>query len=87
MSGHVRCFKRWKDSKTNYTTSFTIIENGDYYIELLEDASCSSFDELAKKERYYIESIDCVNKVIPARDQQERNKQYYEFNKEIIKLI
>ena len=49
LSGHVDAFKRWKNGKYNYVTSFKIIENNDYYMELLEPVSCSSFDELAKK--------------------------------------
>ena len=62
LSGHVSKYKRWKDGKTNnYVTSFKIIDNGDYYMELIEAVPCSGFDELAKKERHYIESVDCVN--------------------------
>ena len=93
LSGHVANYKRWKNGKTNnYTTSFKIIENNDYYMELLENVSCSGFDDLIKKERHYIESIDCVNKYIPGRtpeeyysDNKEVIKQYREDNKEIMK--
>ena len=81
LSGHVADYKRWKDGKYNYVTSFKIIEGGDYYMELLEAVICSSFDELAKKERHYIESIDCVNKFIPGRTNKESCKQYYADNK------
>ena len=63
LSGHVANYKCWKNGKYNYVTSFKIIEGNDYYMELLEAVSCSGFDELTKKERYYIESIDCVNKI------------------------
>ena len=86
LSGHVRSYKQWEKGKPNkYTTSFNIIDNGDYYIELLEAVRCNSFDELAKKETYYIESIDCVNKIIPGRTNKEYDKQYYSDNKEKIK--
>ena len=97
MSGHVASYKCWKNDKTNsYVTSFKRIEGNDYYIELLEAVSCSSFDELAKKERYYIESIDCINKQIPGRKIQEwrqdneekinqKQKQYDQDNKVKIK--
>ena len=50
-------------------------------MELIEAVSCSSFDELAKKGRHYIESIDCVNKSIPSRT----NKEYQQANKEKLK--
>ena len=82
LSSHVRTHKCWKNGKSNYVTSFKIIEGGDYYMELLEAVSCSSFDELTKKERHYIESIDCVNKYIPSRTSQE----YRQDNKEKIKV-
>ena len=85
LSGHVANYKRWKNGKDNYITSLKIIEGGDYYIELIEAVPCSSFDELAKKERYYIESIDCVNKQIPGRTNKEFCKHYYENNTDKIK--
>ena len=37
-----------------------------------------------KKERYYIESIDCVNKIIPGKKLKEWHKQNYENNKEVL---
>jgi ribosomal protein S27AE len=47
---------------------------------------------LTKKERYYIDSIDCINKIIPGRtdkeyysDNKEKIKQYYSDNKEKIR--
>ena len=82
LSGHVANYKQWKNGKYNYVTSFKIIENNDYYMELLEAVLCSGFDELAKKERHYIDSIDCVNKCIAGRT----IKQYYEDNKEVIEI-
>ena len=70
-----------KNKTNNYVTSFKIIEEGNYYMELIEAVSCSSFDELVKHERHYIESIDCINKYIPGRT----GKEYKIDNKEKIK--
>ena len=86
LSGHVRNYNSWKNGKCNYITSFKIIEGGDYYMELLEAVPCSSFDELAKKERHYVESVNCVNKYIPGRTKQEWSKQYREDNREVISI-
>ena len=86
LSGHVSAYNHWNGGKTNsYVTSFKIIEGGDYYMELLETVPCSSFDELAKKERHFIESIDCVNKQIPGRTKLEYDKHYKEVNIEMIR--
>ena len=62
-------------------TSFKIIENGDYYIVLLESVNCTNNDELKARERFHIENNVCVNKVIPGRT----DKEYYQANKEKIK--
>ena len=86
LSGHVANYKRWKNGKTNnYVTSYTIIEGNDYYMELLEAVSCNGFDDLAKKERHYVESIDCVNKYIPGRTPKEYKQEWGQNNKEKIK--
>ena len=84
LSKHVCDYKRWKDGKYGYTTSYKTIDNGDYYIELIETVPCSGFDELSKKERHYIESVKCVNKVMPGRTVQECKKHHYEVNKQVI---
>tara|TARA_R110002012_G_scaffold263018_1_gene445521 strand:+ start:78 stop:464 length:387 start_codon:yes stop_codon:yes gene_type:complete len=49
-------------------------------IILVENINCNSKEELLKKERWYIENNECVNKRIPGRT----NKQYYQENKEKI---
>ena len=63
------------------STSKEVLKNNDYYIELIELVPCNSKDELTKRERFYIESTDCVNKCVPGRT----SKEYYSVNKD--KLI
>ena len=43
-------------------TSKYILELGDYEIVLLELCPCNSKDELHKRERHYMDILDCVNK-------------------------
>jgi hypothetical protein len=62
-------------------TSSQIFANNDYNIILIESYPCNSRDELHARERYYIETIKCVNKQITGRTQ----KEYYEHYKEKIK--
>ena len=95
---HKDNFNQYKNGNDKrYYTSYKIIENGDYDIVLVENYPCLSKDELHRKEREYIEKLDCVNKVIPTRTQNEYQnnkkeeldeyrKKYYEENKELIKL-
>lgn len=81
LTAHVASYNSYKNGKTNYVTSFKIIEMGDYQISLLESCPCESKDELLVRERYWIENAaNCINKVIPGRSKAQR----YEANKETI---
>ena len=53
----------------------------DCKIVLIEKFPCESKDELCARERYYIETICCVNKVLPG----QTKKEWREKNKEHIK--
>ena len=81
-SKHANAYKSWKAGGHNYVTSFKVIEDDidGLNIFLLENVSCNSKDELTSRERYYIDTIQCVNKYMPNRTKQE----YYKDNKEII---
>ena len=89
------------NSNHNVTSSHKIIENGDYYIELLESYPCNSKAKLHARKRYWINRIDCVNIVKQpglwnqlgrkdyGKQRYEENKdyfnQYYEVNKDELK--
>ena len=42
-------------------------------IILIENYPCLSRDQLLMRERHFIESMDCVNKVCPIRTKEENN--------------
>lgn len=65
-------------SFNNKCTSRILLEKEGYKIILVEWYPCNNKDELKKKERWYIENNECVNKHIPGRTY----KEYYETNKE-----
>ena len=76
LAKHVNNYKSYLNGKNDYITSYDILENNDYNIVLIEASPCNSKDELLARERYFIESIDCINKNIPGRTRKEYNKQY-----------
>jgi hypothetical protein len=80
LTAHVSDSKRWKEGKCGYVTSFEIIEGGNYQITLLESYPCASTDELHARERFWIESTECVNRIIPTRTVRE----YIDANRERI---
>jgi hypothetical protein len=85
LAGHKATYKTYLNQKKKFMTSFKVLENDNYDIVLIEKYPCDSKEELHKKERIYIESINCVNKYIPCKTIDERNeylKIYEENNKE-----
>jgi hypothetical protein len=75
--------------------SFQIIGRGNYEIVLIEDCPCDTKEQLFRRERFFIETMDCVNKKIPLRTVKEYreanrdtisklNKEYYEANRDTI---
>jgi hypothetical protein len=80
LSYHKKDYKKWLNKQKAFVTSYKIIENSDYDIVLIENYKCDTKEELHKRERYYIETLECVNKNIPTRTK----KEYREANKEQI---
>ena len=81
LVAHRLDYKKYTNGKGNFITSFEIIKNNDYSIILIENVACNNREELLKKERYYIENTDCVNKLVPLRTA----KEYRDNNKEKLK--
>ena len=71
VAKYVDSWNCWKKGKTRYMTSFQILERGQYDITLLELYPCNSKDELTEREKHYIKTTKCINKVIPKRTRQE----------------
>ena len=96
LSKHKSDFKRWKNGKYNYITSFELMKYDDAYIELLELCPCDFKMELCRREGEFIRSMKCINKEIAGRTMDEwrednkdkikiQKREYYETNKEIVK--
>jgi hypothetical protein len=93
MLGHKSSCKQWKEGRYSFTTSFQIIERGNYSYSLVETVECEDRGQLEARERYYIENNECINRNIVGRTMKEyceankerRNKyqkEYYKANKE-----
>jgi hypothetical protein len=80
ISKHKTNCKRWKEGKCRFTTSFNIIDRGNYSYSLIETVECEDRGQLEARERFYIESNECINKMVVGRTWKER----YEANKEAI---
>ena len=81
LSKHKCDYKKFLKGIFPIVTSFDIIKNNDYKIELLENCDIKTKQELLTRERYYIENNECLNHNIPGRT----GKEYYNDNKDKIK--
>ena len=70
LQGHMSGAKSYKEGRG--CASKSIIDNGDYKIELLEHYPCENRKQLLIKEQEYIDKYDCVNKVNSHTDPKER---------------
>jgi hypothetical protein len=92
LGQHKYDYKEWINGTKNYITSYEILQFEDAYIELIEIFEFNDKTELRAREGHYIRTMDCVNKVIVGRTQQdyrnthkEQRKQYDIDNKDKIK--
>jgi hypothetical protein len=92
LKKHLSDHKRYLNNKRNDNiSSFEILKNNDYKIELIELYPCNDKNELLIKERYWTnQEINCINKVKNQGiwneiGKREYDKEYRELNKEYIK--
>jgi hypothetical protein len=93
LGGHKQSYKRFLAGKsTSQMTSHCILSNNNFEIILIEDFACESKNQLERRERHFIQTMQCVNIKNPAQTREEyieyiqhnreRMKQYYHNNKE-----
>ena len=79
LSSRLACHKQQLTKRRN-CSSYKVLENNDFSIILIEDFPCERREQLLARERFWIDSTDCVNKNLPCRTQ----KEYYTDNREQI---
>jgi hypothetical protein len=75
LSQHKCVYKRKENGIYSFITSFNIIKNDDFYIELIEEYPCNNRYELELRERFHIDNNNCVNFIIPTRTIEEWNEE------------
>ena len=91
MTQHRSNYKKYLNGKRKYYSAFKVMENKDYDIILIEDYPCNSKDQLFARERYYTNTIECVNirknqgRMLEL-GKKEYHKDYYKENTDKIKL-
>ena len=77
LNGH-KSNSKSKTKRKGQCVSRQIIIRGNFQIELVENYSCETKQELHKRERFYIDNNECINSYIPTRTR----KEYKELHKE-----
>jgi hypothetical protein len=77
LSKHVHSYHRYLNKKYAFITSFDILKNNSFQIILLEEFPCENRMQLHRRERHYIDTLNCINKFHPTRTDAE----YYQANK------
>jgi len=79
------------ENKKYNCSCYEILKNNNYKIVLIEELNCKDKNELRYKERYYINSLDCINKIKnPIRsieEKKEYEKKWVKNNPEKLKEI
>ena len=65
LKNHINHYKFFLIGKHNYVSSFEILKNQNFEIQLVEFVEDSS--ELLKREYFYVTTLDCVNRIKPMR--------------------
>jgi hypothetical protein len=87
---HLKSYKKWLNGKFHYISSFEIVKNNNFDIELILEYPCKNSEELTLKETEIIMNNECVNKYLKQTKQQSKQKQYdkrktnYNLNKDEI---
>ena len=89
LKGHVDKYNENRKKNGKGNSSYDIIKNNDYKIELLENFPCKLKQELLIKEREYIENTKCINILRPIITYQEmldNDKKWKKNNKDKVKI-
>jgi hypothetical protein len=70
LSEHKCDYRRYLKGEMHYLTSFDIIDTDDYNIELVEEVE--DLEELTKREQFYLDNYDCVNKSTAYRSKEDQ---------------
>ena len=90
LGGHKAEYKRFLEGKITYQiSSFSILSQKNFEMVLIEEFPCENKNQLERRERHFIETMECINKIKPAQTRDEMiesnkqySKQYYKDNKE-----
>lgn len=79
FSTHKYDFRAWQKGKGCYVTSFEILAHDDAEIELIEEREFGDKQAMLECEKYWIQTLDTVNKFRPILTRDERRQDLIEW--------
>jgi len=61
MNHHTNSYKKFKENKHTHLAIFEVLENDNYVVQLIEKYSCKNRDELCEREKFWINTLMCIN--------------------------
>ena len=89
MGQHKRDYKKWTADACSKVMCYELFDKYGFdncVITLIENVNANTKEELLQRERYYIQSMKCINKCVPLRTQKEYYIDNIEHAKNIRKL-
>ena len=79
LSKHKVNFRAWQKGKGCYVTSFEILAHDDAEIELIEEREFGDKQAMLECEKYWVQTLDTVNKFRPIFTRDERRQDLIEW--------
>ena len=79
LQQHKSAYKQWKEGKVNKVTSYDLFDEygpENCQIVLIEEYPCNSKDAKNAREGHYIKELNCVNRIVVGRTQEESQSIY-----------
>ena len=74
LQDHFGNFHRWQQGRHMKTSSVQLFQQGDVNISLIEEFPCDTKEDLLRRERYWIDKLDCVNILSPIVTETEKKE-------------
>ena len=91
LGGHKATYNSYIGGKSiRPISAFSILAENNFEMILIEEFPCENKNQLERRERHFIETMECVNKVKPAQTREESiqyERRYRQQHREKLNII
>ena len=83
LGNHKAAYKAFLEGKpTDKLTAFSILSENNFEMILIEEYPCENKNQLERRERYFIQTMFCLNKNKPEQTREERIEYHQQYRKD-----